>query len=45
MWRETLWALVLGSRCARDLGAAGPLRDRDRSRGTARFPAAVTTAC
>ena len=29
----------------RDLGAAGPLRDRDRRRGTARFPSAVTTAC
>jgi uncharacterized membrane protein YraQ (UPF0718 family) len=30
---------------ARDPGAAGLLRDRDHSRGTARFPAAVTTAC
>ena len=29
----------------RDLGAAGPLRDRDRRRGTAPFPPAVTTAC
>ena len=29
----------------RDLGAAGPLRDRDHSGGTAPFPAAVTTAC
>src|SRR5207248_6883169 len=29
----------------RDLGAAGPLRDRDQLRGTAGFPAAVTTAC
>ena len=29
----------------RDLGAAGPLRDRDHGGGTVPFPAAVTTAC
>ena len=30
---------------ARNPGAAGPVRDRDRSRGTGAGPAAVTTAC